>query len=153
MSKIIPGIICLCFTLFFSQNLSAQTINHEIGVQLAGFDDFNFIYKKQLKENVFLRVRGTNLNINFKNKAANINQKDYRRMGFSSGAAVGWEHRIPITEKFKFYHGPEVGLTLGYSTFLDTNSYQGLAMSWGLVTTLAKGLPWLWRQFQELVQT
>ena len=68
-------------------------------------------------------MRGTNLNINFKNKAANINQKDYRRMGFSSGAAVGWEHRIPITEKFKFYHGPEVGLTLGYSTFLDTNSY------------------------------
>ena len=124
-SRLLLSATCLLSFLIISTTSFSQTTKHEIGIQMAGFDDFNILYKKQLKkESTFLRVRGTSFSSRFYNQFNGFNtSKDYKSFSVSIGAVVGWEIRVPISDKFNFYHGPEIGLNTGYSNVLDTNSY------------------------------
>ncbi|MGB1216940.1 MAG: hypothetical protein ACPG5P_03645, partial [Saprospiraceae bacterium] len=60
----------ICFTflilgLFWSCSLYAQTLDKEIGVRFSGLNDFDLIYKKEVKENRWLRARAIFTNVSF----------------------------------------------------------------------------------------
>ena len=58
MKKIILGLILpLVLVGTIHAQTSEQNFKKEIGIRLSGFDDFDFIYKKQKAENEYKRVR------------------------------------------------------------------------------------------------
>ena len=90
--------IALIF-LFTATSSYAQETPREIGIRASGLNDFNFIYKKQLKENKFLRLRTGALNLNFNTI------DDNSVSGFA--AAIGFENRKPLDDKLSFTYGFE----------------------------------------------
>jgi len=87
----------------------------EIGLRLNSFEDFDFIYKKELSTEVYRRVRLLSASIQF----ASVDQQTL--FGFNVGAAIGREKRVKLTDKLKFHHGFEPGAELGLSNSQNNN--------------------------------
>jgi len=97
------ALIVMLTTFFFSsQNVHAQKTNRELGIRFSGLSDFNFVYKKQLNENRYLRLRTGAFNINVNSQANSLNS------GFVIG--IGFENRKSIDDKLSFIHGFEPSL-------------------------------------------
>lgn len=110
-------IAILVFTIFFisqSDKLEAQN-NHELGIRFSNFRDFSAIYKKELSENKFLRIRNVSSMLDY----SGISE----RTGLNIGAAIGQEIRKEINAKDAFIHGPELGVSLRFTKDSPVNSY------------------------------
>lgn len=102
--------------LFFSINLHAQTENsREIGLRLWGLNDFDFIYKKQLTENSFRRIRVALAEIGF-----SITD-EVNSYNLQTGIAWGKEKRQSIAEDLLWVHGwePRVNLRFNLTSYRD----------------------------------
>lgn len=83
--------------------------NREIGLRIAGLNDFDFLYRKERKENKLTRFR-----LGFADLVYNQQDSLYSYSG-SIGIAIGNETRVPIGKKLNFIHGIEPQLSLQYS--------------------------------------
>lgn len=114
----------LSFALFLSISvcLSAQSqpvdisIWREVGLRLSRFDDFDFIYKKQIEEGRYKRFRLLLSNFQFR-RANNTNI-----FSASIGGAIGWENRRIIADKVQFIHGFEPFLILNTTATEDLSN-------------------------------
>ncbi len=93
-------------TLLNAQN--SEPVNRELGLRMSGLSDFNFIYKKEIKENRFLRLRTGSLNLAVSGISESVNA------GFTFG--FGLENRKPIDSKLSFVHGFEPSLASSFSS-------------------------------------
>lgn len=105
------------FLIAISSTAFAQTSRgpEEIGLRLSTFENFDFIYKKELSQEVYRRVRFLSTNLQF----FTVNEQTL--VNFNVGAAIGKEKRVRLTEKLKFHHGLEPGVIIGLSNFQDNN--------------------------------
>lgn len=74
-------------------------------------------YKRQLKNNTFFKVGLVNLSGNI----AGTSNSGYYNTSASVGFLVGFEFRKPITDKFTFYHGINLGCSY-HATVYETAS-------------------------------
>ncbi|MFK7757379.1 MAG: hypothetical protein AB8B53_10655 [Flavobacteriales bacterium] len=107
-NNVLFTLLFTAISLLFMTNLSiAQSVDRELGLRMAGLDNFNFIYKKQTSENKFLRFRAGAFNVNFNSNSeaisANVN------------LAIGLEKRKPIDDRLLFIHGFEPSIQVGFS--------------------------------------
>ena len=83
-------------------------------------------YKRQLKNNLFLRIGLVNLSVGMNESRSKISTSfPTRQLNFSSGLEAGLEFRKTITEKFTFFHGPS--LNISYS--LNDNTIENPIIS------------------------
>ncbi len=103
-ARLLPLVLCLllCYTARAQQDNTATGFR-ELGIRFTGLKDFDFIYKKQLAENKYRRVRLVVIDL-----AGSSNSN------FSIGLGAGWgtEKRKDIGEKIQFIRGPEFGLSV-----------------------------------------
>lgn len=107
---------------FASFNLSAQEesparLAEEIGVRLISLQDFDLIYKKELKNGNYRRIRLASINFGLSST------DNTQTVLFSAGVAVaiGCEKRVAVADKLVFHHGWEPGIALGFTTVEDFN--------------------------------
>jgi hypothetical protein len=117
MKNYLKTIALISFSLFFFPQLHAQETNREIGVRMTNLNDFGVIYKKQRKEDAYLRLRIAFLNSSFQFESNNIDTG----LGFS----MGWEKRKAINENFEFIHGFEPSIRANYMNESEINTYRG----------------------------
>lgn len=93
---------------FFSTQLTAQTAQkpREVGLQFSSLDfdggsGFSAFYKKQLKENVYRRIRLFSGGLSFSSTEETI------LFNLNAGIAIGREKRKSLDPKLVFYQGPE----------------------------------------------
>lgn len=111
-------ILSLVFFLITANTTAfAQTSRgpEEIGLRLSSFENFDFIYKKELSQEVYRRVRFLTTNLQF------VTANERALVNFNVGAAIGKEKRVRLAEKLKFHHGLEPGVIIGLSNFQDNN--------------------------------
>lgn len=102
MKRIILGLILsLILTGTIHAQTSEQNFKKEIGIRLSGFDDFDFIYKKQKAENEYKRVRLISSNF-YLSDFEDINHS------LSLGLTIGKEKRKALNEDLSIYKGWEV---------------------------------------------
>ena len=102
--------ICSSFNVF------SQNKNHEIGIRLSSFQDFDFIYKKEIAENKLTRYRFALLSYQLSHSSNN------NKYTFSIGFAIGRENRKKINEQLYFIHGLEPEINLQYLTRTNNSS-------------------------------
>lgn len=90
--------------------LQAQT-SREIGLRLWGLNDFDFIYKKQLTDNTFRRIRVAVAEVGF-GITDEVNNYNIR-----TGVAWGKENRRPVAEDLLWVHGWEPRISVGFEMF------------------------------------
>ena len=100
--------------IFFQNHLAAQVaapspLKRELGMRLSGFNDFDFIYKKELAPEKYRRYRLGFADLEF----STLGQ--FQSYGFSAGVAIGSERRRGLTEDLKFIHGAEWLINFGIS--------------------------------------
>ena len=83
--------------------------NKEIGVRMSSFDIYELIYKNQISDNKYLRLRTIDINFSVRTRAETSNQ--YRMGG---GFAIGVEKRKTLTDRFEFILGYELIAHLNY---------------------------------------
>ena len=83
--------------------------NQEIGVRISSPENYDLIYKNQIGENKYLRLRTVDINFSIRTKADTPNQ--YRMGG---GLAIGVENRKTLTDRFEFIMGYELIAHLNY---------------------------------------
>lgn len=117
--------ICLLALILLgcSYDIQGQT-SHELGVRFSNFRDFSAIYKKELKENRFLRIRNVSSALDYSGVS--------ERTGLNIGGALGYELRTPINTKDHFVHGPELGVSFRFAEDTPTNNYFRLSYLFGL---------------------
>lgn len=96
----------------------------EMGLRLRGVDNLDFIYKKQVGENRYKRIRLLFSDLEFRRL------NDTNLFSASLGGALGWEKRRTVAEKVQFLHGWEPFLNL---------SFNATDEQFGLSTTLGVG--------------
>ena len=106
-------LLTIIILTLMSRSLFGQAENRELGIRLAGFQDFDFIYKKGREENKLTRYRLGFANLDFQNAINNQN------FNLSLGFAIGAEERRSIAENLQFIHGLEPTLSLALSTTDD----------------------------------
>ena len=123
--------------LSFLNSGSAQTAapHREVGLQFSninfsGSSSFSAFYKKELKENVYRRLRFFYGNVN----TAFIN--DNASFNFNAGVAIGREKRKSLDSKLAFYQGPEVSLGISTSSATGNSSNYSLNGRFGWVLGL-----------------
>ncbi len=99
--------------LLLAQSSYAQT--KEIGARFSGLERFSLIYKKEKKENKYMRARFIIAS------ASLIGVSDNMDLGIQAGFAVGSEKRKAINEKLNFIHGVEPSLLINYSGGSNTS--------------------------------
>lgn len=94
---------------------TASPGKREVGLQFDRLDftdspSFSALYKKQIKPDVYRRLRFFygNLNTDFSD--------DNSAVSFSGGIAIGREKRKALDDKLFFYQGPEISGLIGLST-------------------------------------
>jgi len=102
----------VCFLLFdvsvsIAQSAESSSDIREIGIRFSGFDDFNVIYRKQVKPGVMNRHRFALLSLRI--------NRDSESAVLDAGYSLGREFYKGISEKTNFYHGPEGSLLFNYS--------------------------------------
>ncbi len=112
---------CFIFALFlslgfFNKQATAQdsSPNREIGLQFSnvnfsGDGAFSMFFKKEIKENVYRRIRAFYGNVGL------IFSESNSIFNGSAGIAIGREKRKALDEKLLFYQGPEVSISAGAS--------------------------------------
>lgn len=108
---------------FFAFHMGGHAQSKEVGLRLASFENFDFIYKKEKATNKLMRYRLGVANIGF--TSSNENESISAQFGF----AIGVENRNAINEKFYFIHGIEPF----FSVALASNSR---ITNWNLQTGL-----------------
>lgn len=83
--------------------------NQEVGVRLNSLDNYDLIYKNQVSENKYLRLR--TVDVNFSVASREFGSTQYR-MG--AGFAIGLESRKALTDRFDFIMGYEAIASLNY---------------------------------------
>ena len=99
-------IIFLPFSSLFSQE---NIDNQEVGVRLNSFDSYDLIYKNQISENKYLRLRTVDVNFNIASR--DQGSTEYR---LAAGIALGIENRKSLTQKFDLIVGYEIIAGLNY---------------------------------------
>ncbi|WP_027419324.1 hypothetical protein [Crocinitomix catalasitica] len=107
-------LVLLTPLLLFSPITFGQT-NKEIGIRSNNINNLGIIYKKQRKENSFVRYRlaMTSLNMTISENNLIVNGQ----LGFS----IGWEKRVSVSDKFQFKHGFEPFLRGGLNENFNNN--------------------------------
>jgi len=82
-------------------------------VRFSGFDDFNLMYKRELKSGLIRRHRFLFSNFLYNSTGSTID--------FRTGYAIGHEKRKKMNEVFSFIHGPEVALVINYQNIRVPN--------------------------------
>jgi len=137
-NNVLFTLLFTAISLLFMTNLSsAQSVDRELGLRMAGFDSFNFVYKKQKSENKFLRFRAGAFNVNFSSNSEAISA--------SLNLALGLEKRKPIDDRLFFVHGFEPSIRAGFSevngnTQLITGLSLGYVMGFHLNVNKSLGL-------------
>lgn len=98
------------------QSASAQSVNREVGIRLYGLNDFDFISKKELSDNMYRRTRFVFTNLGYQSIS------DQSSFTFQGGFAVGGEKRKLIAEDLLFIHGLEPSLLFNLSIIQEFNS-------------------------------
>jgi hypothetical protein len=91
----------LFFIIFILSIISLDSLaqNHEVGLKLKGFSDFDFIYKKQKSEHLYKRI-----NVGFGNLAlGGISGNSIFIL--EAGLGIGNERRKEIADKLDFIRG------------------------------------------------
>lgn len=88
----------------YAQDSTYQFKDTELGVRMANFNDFGFIYKKGKSSEKYLRVRASALSFNYIGSSGQIGLQ----------TAIGKEKRSLIGERLQFIKGPELGLALSF---------------------------------------
>ena len=101
--------------VFLCSNAFSQEKNHELGIRLGSFENFDFIYKKQRQENKFIRHRLAFVNFAYNTTSDN----DSYDLGI--GYAIGWENRKEIGGNLFFIHGFEPYISVSHSSNNITN--------------------------------
>ena len=83
--------------------------NQEVGVRLNTLNNYDLIYKNQISENKYLRLRTVDVNFSVSSREFGSNQY---RMG--AGIAIGVERRKALTDRFDFILGYEAIASLNY---------------------------------------
>ena len=83
--------------------------NQEVGVRLNSLNNYDLIYKNQISENKYLRLR--TVDVNFSVSSREFGSKQYR-MG--AGVAIGIERRKALTDQFDLIIGYEAIAGLNY---------------------------------------
>ncbi|MFT4686017.1 MAG: hypothetical protein ACJATN_002005 [Neolewinella sp.] len=104
-------LFCFLFCFLFGAGVSAQEASstrlpEEIGLRLVSLQDFDFIYKKQLDDGSYGRIRLLSAN------ASLSVIQDVSVVGFGGAVALGREKWVPVAENFIFHYGWEPGLAL-----------------------------------------
>lgn len=86
---------------FFAFKMGGHAQTKEVGLRLASFENFDFIYKKEKATNKLMRYRLGIANVGF------LSQNDNESVSAQFGFAIGVENRNPINEEFYFIHGIE----------------------------------------------
>ncbi len=94
----------------------------EIGLRLTNLQDFNLIYKKELKNGNFRRLRFAAANVGL----TVVQNTEAVILNAGLSAAIGWEKRVAIADKLVFHHGWEPGISLG---FIATENFNQLTVS------------------------
>ncbi|GLR15619.1 hypothetical protein [Portibacter lacus] len=106
--------------------LSAQNTNTEIGLRLSNFQSFGAIYKKEMRNGDYFRLRG----------ATGIFQlglvNDNSSFQFRSDLAIGVEIRKKISDKLVFYRGFEPFLNLAYRSSTGPTANVGVGIGYVL---------------------
>ena len=99
-------LLFLAIIFLFALDASCQSsTQQEVGMRFNNFRDFSLVYKKQLKENKYLRLRSVNTNFAFNTNTTNV----------QLGVAAGLEKRRAINPKLEVISGPELALFVGYN--------------------------------------
>lgn len=109
--------LCLIFTsIFYFTPLSAQN-QVEVGVGTGVnslFDNFRLTYKKEKKENKWLRLNSSFGDISY------TNQNDISLLNLNAGISIGVERRKQIGDSpVEFIHGPQGILNLQIVDLID----------------------------------
>jgi len=97
-------IFTIAFLCIGQINSNAQDVNREIGISFSNFTDFGALYKKQVSENKWLRLRVISTNLSLNNTSLSNNSQ------FSFGLNIGKEKRKPVGDQLQFLHGINFGL-------------------------------------------
>ena len=92
-------------TLFINSALAQTNENEdpkrEIGVRMSSLQNFDFMYKKQKKENKYSRIRLMSFDVTLMDSSNSINS-------MFLAAAYGKEKRIPVTKRISLVKGWEL---------------------------------------------
>ena len=99
-------IIPLFLAALFINSALAQTNDREdpkreIGVRMSSLQNFDFMYKKQKKENKYSRIRLMSFDVTLMDSSNSINS-------MFLAAAFGREKRIPVTKRISLVKGWEL---------------------------------------------
>lgn len=101
-----------------------QILNDEIHLRINSFSSFNIgiSYKRRLKENRFLVLSATNLAYSF-NRVTPEDTFNFPTSRQIANVAfeIGYEFRNKLSEKFVFYHGPNVNYSFRLTLNVDEN--------------------------------
>ncbi|HHH50171.1 MAG TPA: hypothetical protein ENK52_04250 [Saprospiraceae bacterium] len=114
--------ICASFNTF-SQKLS----KHEIGISLNNFQDFGFVYKKEIAANKLTRYRLALFDYQFRHNSIN------NHFTLVLSMAIGREHRKEINEKFYFIHGTESQTQISFLSISNERSKAQIQLALGYV--------------------
>ncbi|MGB0863993.1 MAG: hypothetical protein ACPG19_13500 [Saprospiraceae bacterium] len=110
--KFIHVLIFLGFLFFNTTTIQAQSAK-EIGISTSAFQNFGFIYKKETKQNTFIRWEGIGLNL------TGVDTRAAYNIGLAFGVAR--EKRRFINDKFAFIHGWTGDIRVNSSFILNNN--------------------------------
>jgi hypothetical protein len=124
--------LLILFLIIFLPGLNAQTttrpLDTEIGIRLWGLNDFDFIYKKQKKENRYTRIR-------FVTGDFTINDFKNFNSALNLGLGFGKETHKPIHEHLSFIRGYEIIASAG-NTIAQEQAFFYVSPGLGLVLGL-----------------
>ncbi|HKK79382.1 MAG TPA: hypothetical protein VJ933_07115 [Phaeodactylibacter sp.] len=128
-------VLLLSLSLQAHSQTSDSTSWREMGLRLSGVDNLDFIYKKQLGENRYKRIRLLFSDLQFRRL------NDTNLFNASLGGALGWEKRRTIAEKVQFLHGWEPFLNLSFNSTNDRfglNTILGVGYVLGFQLTVSE---------------
>ncbi len=122
--------LALLFTMLFtfmSCGLFAQQEKplhyKQVGINFSNLNSFGLHYKTGNEKTLFrMSLLSLNMGVN-SNKGRTQDSIDTRVTSFGAGFRIGFEKKIPVTAKFNFIWGLEVGTNLNYSK--QKNNYSG----------------------------
>ncbi len=101
----------------------------EVGIRLTGLENFGFIYKRGIGEDVYRRYRLFSSSVTY----LNTNAGSQGNLGV--GAAIGKERRSPLTDRLQFARGPEFSLSLS-ALFAASQTVVNITPGFGYVLGL-----------------
>jgi hypothetical protein len=126
--KTILGALLLLIAFYSTTRSYAQEkepTKKEIGITGRGISSLGFIYKSELKENKYLRIRTADFFLGFDNNSSNI------RVNAGFALAIGVEKRKAFDNNITLLTGWEI--TPSYQSYFGSNSGQSIGLGLGVV--------------------